>query len=84
MISNQYVSNATRGEKVLDHRYSTHKQAYKAIPRPPSDHDAVLLLPIYKQKLKQEVLVTRLVKKWSPETKIMLQDCFVRADLNIL
>jgi hypothetical protein len=36
----------------------------KAFPRPPfckSDHDSILLLPVYKQKLKQDVLSTEVV-----------------------
>lgn len=74
----QHVSNATRGDKVPDHCYSTHKQAYKALPRPPfnkSDHDSIVLLPVYKQKLKQEVPAILSIEKWSPESEVMLQDC---------
>jgi hypothetical protein len=81
-----HVSLATRDDIVLDHCYSIHKQAYKALPRPPlgkSDHDSVLLLPVYKQKLKQEIPVTRSGEKWSPESEIILQDCFNSADWNM-
>jgi hypothetical protein len=49
------------GIKALDHLYSTHRDAYKLLPHPPFDkydHNSVLLVPAYKQKLKQEVLVT--------------------------
>ena len=59
-----------RGKKTLDHFYSTHRDAYKALPRSPfgkSDHHSVLLIPDYKQKLKQEVPVTRLIRKWSDD-----------------
>jgi hypothetical protein len=45
------------GKKTLDHFYSTHRDAYKALPRHPfgkSDHNSTLLIPDYKQKLKQE------------------------------
>jgi hypothetical protein len=62
----QHVKCATRGEKTLDHLYSTHRDAYKALPRPPfgkSDHHSILLIPAYKQKIKQETPVTRSVKK---------------------
>jgi hypothetical protein len=64
----QYVKCATRGKIILDHLYSTHRDAYKALPRPPfgkSDHksDHVLLIHAYKQKLKQEAPVTRSIKK---------------------
>ena len=63
---NQHVKCATRGKIILDHLYSTHKDAYKALPRPPfgkSDHNSILLIPAYKQKLKQEAPVTRSIKK---------------------
>jgi hypothetical protein len=47
-------SYVTMGDKVLHHGYSTHKQTYKALACPPfskADHDSILLLPVYKQKL---------------------------------
>ena len=62
----QHVKRATRGEKILDNLYSTHRDAYKALPRLPfgrSDHNSVLLISAYKQKLKQEAPVTRSIKK---------------------
>ena len=31
----QHVTCATRGKLILDHLYSTHRDAYKALPRPP-------------------------------------------------
>ena len=51
----QHVTCATRGEKIQDHIYSTHKALPR--PRPPFgkyDHNVFLLIPAYKQKLKQE------------------------------
>ena len=53
-------------EKTLDHLYSTHRDAYRALPRPPfgkSNHNSILLIPAYKLKLKQEAPVTRSIKK---------------------
>ena len=44
--------------KALFHFYSTHRDAYKALPCTPfgkSDHNSILLIPAYKPKLKQEV-----------------------------
>ena len=44
----QHVKFATRGEKTLDHLYSTHRDTYKALPRLPfgkSDHNSILLIP---------------------------------------
>ena len=72
-----------QGKKNLDHLYSTHRDAYKALPRPPfgkSDHNSILLIPAYKQKLKQEAPVTRSIRKWSEETDAKLQDCFASTD----
>ena len=51
----QHVKCATRGKIILDHLYSTHRDVNKALPRPPfgkSDHNSILLIPAYKQKLK--------------------------------
>ena len=51
----QHVTCATRGKITLDHPYSTHRDAYKALPRPPFgkfDHNSILLIPDYKLKLK--------------------------------
>ena len=64
--------------------YSTHRDAYKALPRPPfgkSDHNSILLIPAYKQKLKQEAPVT--TKRWSDEADAKLQDCFASTDWNM-
>lgn len=66
----QHVKCATRGEKTLDHLYSTLRDAYKALPHPPfgkSDHNSILLIPTYKQKLKQEVPLTHSIRKWSDD-----------------
>ena len=47
------------------------------------DHNYILLNPAYKQKLKQEVPVTRSIKKWSDEADAKLQDCFDITDWNM-
>ena len=70
------MSRATRGQKTLDHIYSTYRDSYKALPRPPfgkSDHNSILLIPAYKQKLKQEVPVTHSMRKWSDDTDAKLR-----------
>jgi hypothetical protein len=73
--------------KTIDHLYSTHRNPYKAPPHTPfgkSDHNAILLIPAYNQKLKQEVLVTLSIWKWwSDGADAKLQDCFARTDWNI-
>ena len=69
-----------------DHLYSTHRAAYKALSRPPfgkSDHNSILLIPAYMQKLKQEAPVTRSIKMWSHEADAKLQDCFAITDWNM-
>ena len=48
-----------------------------------SDHNSILLIPAYKQKLKQEAPVTRFIKKWSDEADVKLQDCFSSTDWNM-
>jgi hypothetical protein len=63
--------------------YTPHRDACKALPRPPfgkSDHNSILLIPAYKQKLKQEAPVTRSITKWSEEADAKLQDCFSITD----
>ena len=72
-------------KKILDHLYSTHRDAYKALPCPPfgkSDHNSILFIPAYKQKLKQEVPVTRSIWKWSDDADATLQECFASTDWN--
>ena len=62
----------------LNHLYSTHRDADKALPHPPfgkSAHHFILLIPAYKQKLKQEAPVTQSIKQWSDEADAKLQDC---------
>jgi hypothetical protein len=73
--------------KPPDHLYATHKDTYKALPRPPfgkSDHNSILPIPAYKQKLKQEVSVTCSIRKWSDDVDSKLQDCFASTDWNML
>jgi hypothetical protein len=82
----QHVKCATRGKNILDNLYSTHRDEYKALPRPPfgkSDHNSILLIPAYKLKLKQEAPVTRSIKKWSDEADAKLQDSFAITDWNM-
>jgi hypothetical protein len=64
----------------------THRNANKSLPCPPfgkSDHNSILLLPTYEQKLKQEVPVTRSIWKWYDEVDVKLQHCFASTDWNM-
>jgi hypothetical protein len=85
-ISINMLNVQPEGKIILDHLYSTHRDAYKALPHPPfgkSYHSSILLIPAYKQKLKQEAPVTRSIKKWSDEADAKLQDCFAITDWNM-
>ena len=86
LISISMVNGQQEGKTPLDHLYSTHRDAYKALPHPPfgkSDQNYILLIPAYKQSLKQEAPVTRWVRKWSEEADARLQDCFASTDWNM-
>jgi hypothetical protein len=77
--------NVQPEEKELWTTYTLHRDAYKGLRHPPfgkSDHNSILLISAYKQKLKQEVPVTRSIKKWSDEADAKLQDCFASTDWN--
>jgi hypothetical protein len=79
LISISMLNAQPEGKTILHHLYFTHRDVYKALPRPPfgkSDHNSILLNPAYKQKLKQEAPVTQSIKKWSDEADAKLQDCF--------
>ncbi|XP_041841970.1 uncharacterized protein LOC121640325 [Melanotaenia boesemani] len=79
----QHINCPTRGERTLDHCYSPFKEGYKAKPLPPfgkSDHTAVLLMPKYKQKLKQELAVVRKATRWTDQSEATLQGALESAD----
>ncbi len=79
----QHVTINTRGDRILDHCYTSFRDAYKSLPRPPfgkSDHSSVLLLPAYRQKLKREAPALRTIQCWSDQSDAILQDCFDHVD----
>ncbi len=79
----QHVTINTRGDRILDHCYTSFRDAYKSLPRPPfgkSDHSSVLLLPAYRQKLKCEAPALRTIQCWSDQSDATLQDCFDHVD----
>ncbi len=64
----QHVTCPTRDSNILDHCYTTIKDAYHSVPRAAlglSDHCLVHLIPTYRQKLKSAKPVLRTVKRWS-------------------
>ena len=73
-----HVHIATRLDKTLDQCYSPIPEAYHAVVRAPlgkSDHNSVLLIPKYRQKLKVSKPTVRHFKCWSPQAIGTLQDC---------
>jgi hypothetical protein len=59
---------------------------YKALPSPPFgkyDRNSILLIPAYKQKLKQEVPVARSISKLLEDADVKLHDCFASTDWNV-
>ena len=73
------VGGPTRKDKTLDHCYTVYKRAYHASARAPlgrSDHNTVILIPAYRQKLKTVKPVKKTVKKRSPESTEVLCGCF--------
>eukprot|EP00061_Rhincodon_typus_P010569 g34958.t1 len=74
----QHISCPTRGPNILDHCYTTIKDAYLSISRPyvgKSDHSTVFLLPAYKQKPKQENSSQNEIQCWSEAAEFHLRAC---------
>ena len=83
----QYVKCATRGSNILDLVFCNVKQAFKILKRPPlgnSDHNMLLCLPTYVQKLKSEKCKVINVKQWSETNIDMLKACFDCTDWEVL
>ena len=76
----------TRQGKTLDHCYTTIEGAYRATPRAPlgnSHHALLVLIPVYKQKLKTVRTVSRSVRRWSQDAIENLQGCLDCTDWDI-
>ena len=82
----QQVDCLTRGDKILDHCYTSIKKAYHSIRRAPlgqSDHNMVYLVPEYKQKLKVNKPVLKTVKQWTGSALETLQGCLDCTDWGV-
>ncbi len=82
----QHVTCPTRDSKILDHCYTTIKNAYHSVPRAAlglSDHCLVHLIPTYRQKLKSAKPVVKTVKRWTNETERVLQACLDLTDWSV-
>ncbi len=79
----QHVTCPTRDSNILDHCYTTIKNAYHSVPWAAlglSDHYLVHLIPTYMQKLKP---VVKTVKRWTNETERILQACLDLTDWSV-
>ncbi len=82
----QHITCPIRDSNILDHCYTTIKDAYHSVPRAAlglSDHCLVHLIPSYRQKLKSAKPVLRTVKRWTNETEWDLQACFSLTDWTV-
>uniref|UniRef100_A0A8C9W7S9 Reverse transcriptase domain-containing protein n=1 Tax=Scleropages formosus TaxID=113540 RepID=A0A8C9W7S9_SCLFO len=82
----QHITCPTRDSNILDHCYTTVKDAYHSVPRAAlglSDHCLVHLIPTYRQKLKSAKPVIRTVKRWTGEAEQDLQACFECTDWSV-
>lgn len=73
-----HIHIATRLDKTLDQCYSPIPEAFHAVARAPlgkSDHNSILLIPKYRQKLKVSKPTVKHFKCWSPQAIETLQDC---------
>ncbi|XP_078126065.1 uncharacterized protein LOC144530383 isoform X3 [Sander vitreus] len=82
----QHIKCPTREDNILDHCYTTVRDAYHAVPRAAlglSDHVMVHLIPAYRQKLKLCKPVVRTSRKWPSEAVEHLQSCLDSTDWDV-
>ena len=82
----QVIKCPTRGENILDHCYTTVRDAYHAVPRAAlghTDHVMVHLILAYRQKLKLCKPVVRTSRKWTSEAVEVLQACLDSTDWDV-
>ncbi|KAL0201618.1 hypothetical protein M9458_004805, partial [Cirrhinus mrigala] len=82
----QHVTCPTRDSNILDHCYTTLRNAYHSVPRAAlglSDYCLVHLIPTYRQKLKSAKPVVKTVRRWTNETEQVLQACFEWTDWSV-
>lgn len=73
--------------RTMDLFYTIAKEAYAATPLPPlekSDHNLVQLQPTYIPMGKRLPITTRQVRRWSPDIKKSLRDCFQTTDWDVI
>ncbi|CAJ1081508.1 uncharacterized protein LOC121656906 [Xyrichtys novacula] len=83
----QFVTCTTRENKTLDLLYANVKDAYSATALPPlgkSDHNLVLLSPLYKPVVQQHPVTVKTVRKWSHEAMETLRGALEATDWDAL
>ena len=82
----QYVTQPTRNDATLDRCYGNVPRAYttKACAQlGASDHNNVLLMPSYKQKLKRNKPAPKVCQCWTEEAIDELRGCYESTDWNL-
>ncbi|KAI2642468.1 LINE-1 retrotransposable element ORF2 protein [Labeo rohita] len=82
----QHVTCPTRDSNILDHCYTTVKNAYHSAPRAAlglSAHCLLHLIPTYRQKPKTAKPVLKTARRWTNETERVLQACFEWIDWSV-
>ncbi len=85
-IYRQHVTCPTRDSNILNHCYTTIKNAHHSVPRVAlglSDQCLVHLIPSYRQKLKSAKPVVITLKRWTNKTERVLQACLDLTDWNV-
>ena len=80
------IKTNTRQDAILDQCYMTIPDAYHTVTRAPlgrSDHNVLLMIPAYKQKLKTSKPQVKTVKQWTPDAIATLQGCLECTDWDI-
>ncbi len=82
----QYMTSPTRLDRMLDLCYGNIPGAYISKTRPPlgrSDHNVILLLPLYRQKLKTDKIQTKTFQTWDNDSIETLRGCLELTDWDV-
>ena len=82
----QYVTTPTRLNRTLDLCFGNIPGAYVSKPCPAlgsSDHNVILLLPKYRQKLKTQKVQTQTIMAWTADSIESLKGCFDLTDWDV-
>ena len=82
----QFVKCVTRGDSIIDLFYCNIKNSYKCINKAPlgaSDHNMLLLCPIYKPVVRSVKPVKKCVRVWNERACEELRGCFECTDWGV-